>query len=268
MSSAGYFADLEFIWCALDAPLGRAHDQVWPGLFSVQFLHAGRMYFGRDGGTRTLLEAPSLFWIEPRHTYQLAPVDASERRHAVNFRGRRGERMVREGFDRLAAQGWVPIEAAGRLDGLFRLLLSKTMAPGAQAHAEAVVAVEQLLAMLQGPGEIGEVAQPHRAGIERLAARIHANPFAVAHFADEAAALHLSYSHFRRLFHRYVHRAPHAYLLQRRMLAAAEQLRISAKTVKEVAALAGFDDPAQFSRTFRGQVGLSPRAFRDALPPR
>ena len=44
-------------------------------------------------------------------------------------------------------------------------------------------------------------------------------------------------------------------------LAAAEKLG-----VKQVAATTGYADIAQFSKLFKKKIGLSPRAYRDALP--
>jgi len=76
---------------------------------------------------------------------------------------------------------------------------------------------------------------------------------------------HLSVSHFRRLFQRLLGRPPHDYVLLCRMLAAAELLRDPGLQIKEAAARAGYDDPAQFSRAFKQQLGVAPSAFRAGL---
>jgi AraC family transcriptional regulator len=83
-----------------------------------------------------------------------------------------------------------------------------------------------------------------------------------------AARAHMSYSHFRRLFKRYFHHSPHNYVLHGRMNAAGRELRKRGSRgvqVKEVAILAGYEDPAEFSRAFRKYMGVSPTQFRSAL---
>jgi AraC-like DNA-binding protein len=76
----------------------------------------------------------------------------------------------------------------------------------------------------------------------------------------------LSYSHFRRLFRRFAGCSPHEYLLRCRMRRAARDLRDTGRQVKDVAAEAGYDDPAQFCKLFRKKIGLSPGRFRQGVP--
>jgi AraC-like DNA-binding protein len=85
-------------------------------------------------------------------------------------------------------------------------------------------------------------------------------------FESLATNLHLSYSHFRRLFRRHIGKSPHDYLLLCKMQRAARDLQRSGRQVKDVAYEAGYDDPAQFSKLFKKKIGLSPQQFRDAMP--
>jgi adenylosuccinate lyase len=101
--------------------------------------------------------------------------------------------------------------------------------------------------------------------LERLALEIRARPRDRRDFSRLASELHLSYSHFRRLFRNYLGRPPHDYLLLCRMLSAAEELKDRRWQIKEVAARSGYEDPAQFSRAFKSQIGVSPLCFRAAL---
>ena len=65
-----------------------------------------------------------------------------------------------------------------------------------------------------------------------------------------------------RLFRRFDLQAPYQFLLRLKMNFAAQQLRDPKIRVKEVAASVGFEDPFQFSHTFKNVLGASPDVFR------
>ncbi|MBI3831152.1 MAG: helix-turn-helix transcriptional regulator [Planctomycetes bacterium] len=77
-----------------------------------------------------------------------------------------------------------------------------------------------------------------------------------------AAQLGVSYTSFRKNFHRIAHCAPGAYRVRFRLARARELLLTG--SVKQVAASLGYGDPFTFSAQFKAQVGLSPRAFQRA----
>ena len=81
---------------------------------------------------------------------------------------------------------------------------------------------------------------------------------------DLAAAAGLSRSHFSALFRQHFGCAPIAYLIRRRMYAAAYLLRNRRLAVREIARRVGYRDEAYFSRHFRKYHGMSPRAWRDS----
>lgn len=259
-----YFDDLSFVLASRDAPLAAPLDCRWPGLYSLQFLRRGALWHGRDGQGTTLLQAPALYWIDPSHTYQLAPHDGTDRRHVVNFRGARGERLIARGFDHLSTQGWMPVMAPKRLEAFFALIEGKAMLPDARAHAEAVILLEQLLAALDGEADADPAVHPHRATVLAVARRIQESPWRRESPAGLAKELHLSYSHFRRLFRQYLQQSPASYILCCRMRAAAEWMRDPMRQIKDIASDAGYDDPAQFTRAFRRHMGLSPQEYRRA----
>lgn len=64
-----------------------------------------------------------------------------------------------------------------------------------------------------------------------------------------------------RLFRRYAHQSPWQYVLRLKMRDAAQRLQSQDVRVGQVAAEFGFNDPFQFSRTFRRVLGVSPRQF-------
>lgn len=80
--------------------------------------------------------------------------------------------------------------------------------------------------------------------------------------AEVAASTGLSPFHFLRVFRRVLGVTPHQALVNARLRQAVALLRDTAMPVTEVAYGVGFGDLSNFVRTFRRQVGWSPKAFR------
>ena len=62
-------------------------------------------------------------------------------------------------------------------------------------------------------------------------------------------------------------RAPHRYLLTRRLERAAALLRNTDRTVADICLMAGFTSVGSFTTSFGRTFGLSPTAYRSACPP-
>ncbi|HJA25132.1 MAG TPA: response regulator [Candidatus Fournierella merdigallinarum] len=100
----------------------------------------------------------------------------------------------------------------------------------------------------------------------------------VAEYLQAHAAEHISlqsvaeefgfnYTYLSYLFKKNMGRSPSEYLTACRIERAKELLRRNREySVKEVAALAGYDDPYYFSRIFKNNTGLSPSEYRRAEP--
>jgi AraC-like DNA-binding protein len=260
-----YFDALTFLSASVDHGLGMTFDQSWPELYSIQYVTRGRILFGRDRRGSAPIEAPCVYWIEPRHTYQLAPVNNSELRHYVVFRGPRGRRLIRQGFNQLNPQGWMPVRNPETIDRIFRAFLQPVEHLTGRKHAEAVLLLDELLAALMESHARNPSQSPHRDAIETLARELQENPSPQCNLQEQARRMHMSYSHFRRLFRRHTGQAPHDFAVRARIQQAARELRVRGRQIKEAAANAGYDDAAEFSRTFRRVMGLSPKKYRATL---
>ncbi len=131
--------------------------------------------------------------------------------------------------------------------------LKQALSELASSHAE-LGSVAYSAASARPPG-------PHQEEVERLAAEIRADPYRDVDVGDCARRLHVSPGYFRRLFRKYMGRAPHDYLLTWRMRKAARALRDDPGPVKAVAHEAGYDDPARFSKLFKEKIGMSPSQY-------
>lgn len=257
----GYFDDLRVLGVFLDQRYSAPFDTRWPGIYSIQLLDRGTMRFGRDRVGVQVLHAPCVYWIDPRHTYQLAASGGDDRRHLVLFGGERGRRIIHEGFDAITDGGWCavynPQIIETHLRRLARLSSDPRTRPGELVHV-----VESLLIHASGDGRPPNGDRSSRLAIAECAETIHADPFAAFSAEDTASTLHMSYSHFRRLFRTEVGFSPYDYLLRCRLQRCAVLLADDSLSIKEIALQAGYDDPGYFARAFRRLFGVSPSEYR------
>jgi AraC-like DNA-binding protein/mannose-6-phosphate isomerase-like protein (cupin superfamily) len=80
--------------------------------------------------------------------------------------------------------------------------------------------------------------------------------------ADLASAAHLSPAHFSEVFREMIGMPPMKFLRRHRMRRAQSLLRLTDRSVADIAAEVGYVDPYHFSRAFRGETGVSPTAYR------
>lgn len=78
-----------------------------------------------------------------------------------------------------------------------------------------------------------------------------------------AEAGHVCESKCCRLFNRYVHRTPNAYLSEFRLGKAAERLVSTDQSVTEIAFACGFSGASYFTETFRKTFGIPPKEYRE-----
>lgn len=77
-----------------------------------------------------------------------------------------------------------------------------------------------------------------------------------------AAILNLSVSHFSHAFKQALGVAPLAYVARRRIESARQVMLVGSSSLAEIALGHGFCDQSHFSRTFRREMGLSPKMWR------
>ena len=80
-----------------------------------------------------------------------------------------------------------------------------------------------------------------------------------------AATCHLSVAQFRRIFKQQVGMPPYQYYLQVRINNAKELLRNSSLPIQRISHMLHFENPFQFSRTFKEKTGLAPSQWRKRM---
>jgi AraC-like DNA-binding protein len=84
---------------------------------------------------------------------------------------------------------------------------------------------------------------------------------------DLAAAAGLSRAHFSRMFTRTFGESPRSYLQTRRLERAAALLRYTDRSVADICVMVGLHSVGSFTTNFTRVYGLSPLAYRAAMPP-
>jgi len=96
----------------------------------------------------------------------------------------------------------------------------------------------------------------------RIIERTPNEELSVGRLAEEAG---LSPYHFLRTFEAVAGVTPHQYILRTRLREAAIRIATSAAKILDVALDTGFGDVSNFNRAFRGEFGVSPRAYRQTV---
>ncbi len=111
-----------------------------------------------------------------------------------------------------------------------------------------------------GPGAVPAPAAAHLAGFSAEIERSFRSHVPLAHYA---ARLGVSVAHLNALCRQYAGRSALGMIHERLVLEARRNLVYTAMTVREVADLLGFADPAYFTRFFRRATGMAPTEFRE-----
>lgn len=128
------------------------------------------------------------------------------------------------------------------------------------ANALAIYLLKRYAAKPRVPAVYKGGLPRHR--LKRIVEYIRENLSADITLAQLAATVGMSPHYFAKLFRQSTGRAPHQYVLMRRIDFAKERLRDSRRSVIEIGLDAGFPNPSHFARVFRKWVGVSPSDFR------
>lgn len=103
--------------------------------------------------------------------------------------------------------------------------------------------------------------------VQRFTAQVEEDFRRHPSLSDRARRLRVSVPHLSRVCRQVAGRSALAIVQERVVLEARRHLLYTSMTVAEIAFRLGFQDPAYFTRFFTRHMGLSPRAYRDALSP-
>ncbi len=231
-------------------------DSLWDGIFGISYLLAGSgSILDPSGGSPRRVQTGDLvrFTHYESRTHCLTP-EPGLLECTVCFDLSSGRRMQQDGL-------WVdrgPVTAIGVAPELVQAFLSlfQAMAYGGIAHVDLRWRLVQLLALAEQAAEAADPESGLVAKAKRLLAERLEPSFSVA---DAARLLTCSPVQLHRRFLRATGVTPGRWQLRRRLDRATELLR--EHPVNAVAGMLGYTDPAVFSRQFRKEFGVVPKAW-------
>lgn len=229
----------------------------------------GRGRFAWTGGER-LVESGDLILLRPQapHDYRTAP---GARRWELWWAHYipRPEWLDWMNWPELTP-GLMHVSLAGhafreRLEMRLREAIAHNAGPGARRATLAMNALEEVLvrADAANPRRSSARLDPRvRRVVELMSGRL-AEPWTVERLA---AAVALSPSRFAHLFREQTGETPQRYMELRRLEQARRLLEFTQEPVSAIARMVGFENPFYFTRRFKKQLGVAPRAWRENLP--
>ena len=237
-------------------------DAVFEDLIAVQFMSAGSLYFQRGGHPRREWRQPAFFWTDITDHYSYGPGGTGSWNHYwFNFKGQGARAHILPLLEDLAPEGILPVPYAKQVENQMTHLIRQVRNPP-RHPAETIHHLHRLLdSVHQGKPDSPE-ADPRIRHVQDL---INASPERDWDFHRLARAQGMSYSQFRRRFREHTGQPPARYLTSRRIREAADRLASSTSSIQEIGEQVGYPEPAHFSKAFKHQLGVSPRAYRRNL---
>ena len=113
-----------------------------------------------------------------------------------------------------------------------------------------------------GSSSAGESISIHGSDLDSLRAELYANAGSFGSVSQLAKRVNLSPSHFQQLYKERFGVSCYDDLLSARIKAAQYYLKNTVLTVKEIAALCGYENDVCFMRLFKRKTGFTPMGFR------
>lgn len=261
-----YFDDLTLVWGDEYSACRATVDQRFEATCSIQLSLGGPLFFGIDHRTPLQTDRPLFFWHHPSFSYQYGSIgDGSWHHFWVQFRGPRALRLLERGFMSLKPAGhFAPGNTKWAAQTMRELISLSRNAD--KNRARATLLLEEMLLWAEEEIQGENLDQPESIQkIRQIIERIQLRPDRRFNFSRAAAEAGLSLSHFRALFRQTTGDAPLTYVLRRVMEQAAADLAYTHLTIGQIGARAGYPDQAQFSKSFKNGMGLSPEAFRKGV---
>jgi len=227
--------------------------------YSLSWLKAGDCWFWSERRRRAIhVGVGQVIAVGPGILHAYGGHGESFREDWVVFFG-----PVADGFNALGlfdpSQPLITLPAPERIGQIAGLVKEGSV----EAQLRAGLLLQRIL--IDARFDASHEASPHYPAIQKLLEQIAHTLDAHMGNKQMADLCGMSESHFRKVFRGEVGMAPNRYCERRRMDRACELLLHTKRRIHEVAAELGYDDPLYFSKRFGVVIGVSPRAFRQAI---
>lgn len=227
--------------------------------FQVVYIFRGKGIFeSKQGGSNTVNPGDALL-LHPGewHRYRPDP-EIGWTEFWIGFKGDYAKRLMSKPF----LSPFRPIIPTGDNEALFQLFsgLAKTM--HSKPFSNQFILATQGILILAHLITTLNTRSKHNEWIQDVLIYISEHAEQTIDYEAIARNLGLSYSVFRRQFHKITEMPPTQYQLVIRLNKAKELLCTTTLPIGEIADQLGFESPYYFSRFFRDKTGLTARAYR------
>ena len=259
-----YFDDISFRVVVHRYFTGRDLESPFtPASNSLEMIRSGRIFFYRNG-EKILLEGPVLFWMKCGERYQFIRNEDQKRscEHLYfDCAGNKSEKMIAF-LEKEFPAGFLPLQDPGRISSLFVEMVNYYRLDSRKYLPELNVLMDSILLEILRSRRRESPAESDPYHIRTLGDEIRKNPFLDFDFNAIAARNSITRYHLSRLFRQIHKMPPGAFVLEQRMIRAAELLRLKGMQIKDVMFNCRYTSSAEFSRAFKRYSGHSPREYR------
>ena len=197
-----------------------------------------------------------------RHRYRPHPVTGWGI-YWLHFRGQTADRLRADGRfapERALVQTGVDETMLVCIRSLLDVLRSDMLAARRIASAKTL----ELLARLEAAALMQQGASPVEELVRQACLLLEESPGTGAVVEGLIGQLSVGRAQFFRIFKQQTGMSPYRYRLAITIRRAAEMLRESSLSIKQIAAVLGFKNPYHFSKLFRQKVGCPPKVYRES----
>ncbi len=227
--------------------------------YSLHYVIDGHGYFGTGDEKPCYLSPGDVFFIAADNMMRYYPCRESPWKYCgISMDGTEAGAF----FARLGFAGAAVIKRSDLTDKIGQILTEAIDARdrAATGYYDLLGCLCRIFSLLENTYQRKELPPPSSLYAER------AKEYLELHYSEPtlrmtelARALNLSHPYLCKVFRRHVGVSAETYLRQYRMAMAERLLRDRHYTVRETALLCGYTDPAQFSRMYKKEHGISPQ---------
>ena len=227
------------------------------GLYAAVCCTSGHGYFYSVESGRIEVESGDVMLVFPDMAHFYQPVERWGQQWVV-WGGTEAARLEESGF--LSRRNLVIRQSSATVVEAYSRLADLIAAEDAAAALERKIILLQMIAALSEKA-VGGPRSPAEKAVEKIRNLIDRNPEQEISVAGLAAVAGVCEIHFRRLFKASTGRTPVEYVIMRRISRAKEYLS-RGMSIKETAAMTGFNNLFYFMRTFKKITGVTPGEFQ------
>lgn len=226
----------------------------------INYVWDGSIFFNDPFGNRFQLEAGTFYWTFPDFHFHYGPAQKTWHQMWMVINGPRALEYRQQQLlpDHFFHQ---KVHQRSRFEKKLRDIYEHFSDHRLQRKWRNTNLIDSLLLDLKEERDT-DFPPVHSELIHQLAQQLQDQPFLDWNFEHEAKVVHLSLSHFRRLFKQEIGQPPQDFLLRARMHNIAQRLRSSNANISEIASSCGYDNLHYFSKLFKKMMGVSPKHYR------